>query len=118
MLASYDYTAVHAPDVQNALRIFKESAFDVVIVDIFMPETDGLEAIKAFRAIAASVHIVAMSGFRFRDAGDSSLDFLGIASSLGADRCLRKPFMPRQLIAAVDPFYAPPLETTEFSPPD
>jgi CheY-like chemotaxis protein len=116
MLTRYNCSAVHAANVQTGLQLFEASAFDVVIIDIFMPETDGLEAIKTFRARAENVHLVAMTGFRFSDVDDSSLDFLGMASRAGANRCLRKPFMPQQLIAAVDPSLDPSLADSEFPP--
>jgi DNA-binding response OmpR family regulator len=92
---------VHAPDADAGARAFESSCFDLVIVDIFMPGVNGLDIIAGFRQQAPTVPILAMSGFRFRDTMDPGLDFLGMAAEAGAAACLRKPFAPRQLIAAV-----------------
>jgi DNA-binding response OmpR family regulator len=42
-----------------------------------------------------------MSGFKFRDSMKPDLDVLTLAAEAGAAVCLRKPFAPQQLIAAV-----------------
>jgi DNA-binding response OmpR family regulator len=92
---------VHAPDADMGIKAFEASSFDLVIVDIFMPGANGLETIAEFRIRAPAVPILAMSGFRFRGSMDPGLDFLGMAAEAGATGCLRKPFTPEQLTAAV-----------------
>jgi DNA-binding response OmpR family regulator len=81
---------------------FDAAEFDLVMVDIFMPEMDGLEIIKSFRERAPGVPIVAMSGYRFRNSMSPAPDFLEMAAKLGATYRLRKPFGPRQLTAAIN----------------
>ncbi len=81
---------------------FETSEFDLVMVDIFMPDMDGLEIIKCFRERAPMLPIVAMSGYRFRNSVSPAPDFLEIAAKLGATYRLRKPFGPRQLTAALN----------------
>lgn len=103
ILARYGCCTVIAPDTDTGLQAFESSTFDVVMVDIFMPGTDGLEAIREFRRRAPATHIVAMSGFRFRDSMASGMDFLTIAAKLGANCSLRKPFGPEQLMRAISP---------------
>jgi hypothetical protein len=49
-----------------------------------------------------------MSGFRFRESMGPGLDYLGMAAKLGAT-CLRKPFSPRQLMAAINAGLGPAL---------
>ncbi len=83
------------------LKALEQSSFDVVLVDIFMPGMDGLQTIKAFNRRAPGGPLIAMSGFTFRDARDPSPDFLGMATELGAAYSLRKPFRPRELMAAI-----------------
>jgi DNA-binding response OmpR family regulator len=92
---------VHAPDADVGIKAFESSSFDLVMVDLFMPGKNGLEIIAVFRQRAPTLPILAVSGFRFRDTMDPGLDFLGMAASAGATVCLRKPFSPRQLMAAV-----------------
>ena len=84
-------------------QAFAASAFDQVMVDLFMPDMDGLETIKLLRRLSLTVPIVAMSGFRFRDTTGERADYLGMALALGANHCLRKPFGAQQLIATINP---------------
>jgi DNA-binding response OmpR family regulator len=92
---------VHAPDAGVGIRAFESSHFDLAIVDIFLPDINGLEAIVEFHRRAPAIPILAMSGFFFRDSLDPVLDYLALAAKAGAAVCLRKPFGSRQLIAAV-----------------
>jgi CheY-like chemotaxis protein len=85
-----------------ACETFDMSEFDLVMVDIFMPDMDGLEVIKVLRERAPSMPIVAMSGYRVRGAISPGPDFLEMATKLGANHRLRKPFGPRQLRAAIN----------------
>jgi CheY-like chemotaxis protein len=84
------------------LAAFAASKFDVVMVDIFMPKMEGLEVIKVLHERAPEIPIIAMSGYRFRHVTSSAPDFLEMAAELGTTACLRKPFGPRQLKAAID----------------
>jgi CheY-like chemotaxis protein len=102
MLACQGCDTVLAPDADTGVQAFEASKFDVVMIDIFMPGIDGLKAIKGFRERAPSMPIVAMSGFRFRQSMGPGLDVLGMATELGATSCLRKPFAPQQLMAAIN----------------
>ena len=109
MLARQHCDTVVAPDAQAGLQAFESSKFDVVMIDIFMPGLDGLETIKGIRERAPTVPIVAMSGFKFRNSMASAPDFLGMAAKLGATFCLRKPFAPHQLMAAINSCLDPAL---------
>lgn len=102
MLARQGCDTVHTPDAPAGIQAFESSKFDVVMVDIFMPGMNGLDTITGLRQRAPTVPILAMSGFRFRDSMAPGLDFLGIAVKLGATSCLRKPFAPQQLMAAIN----------------
>jgi DNA-binding response OmpR family regulator len=107
MLGREGFQTVHVPDSDAGLRVFESSRFDLVIVDIFMPGKSGLTTIAEFCKLAPTVPIVAMSGFRFRDTMNSSLDFLSMAAAAGATVCLRKPFSCRELMAAVHTSFEP-----------
>jgi DNA-binding response OmpR family regulator len=109
ILGREGYDTVHAPDADVGIKAFESSSFDLVIVDLFMPETNGLEIITEFRRRAPTLPILAVSGFRFRDSMDPGLDFLGMAASAGATICLRKPFSPQQLMEAVHASRSPAL---------
>jgi len=76
-------------------------AFDIAIVDIFMPDMDGLETIRIFHQSAPRLPIIVISGYAFREASEPAPDFYRMAVDLGAVACLRKPFTPTQLLEAV-----------------
>jgi CheY-like chemotaxis protein len=101
-LRRQDCVAVLAENGPRGVSTFESSEFDMAMVDIFMPDMDGLEVIKNFRERAPALPIVAMSGYRFHHAMSSSPDFLDMAMKLGATYRLRKPFGPGQLKAAID----------------
>jgi DNA-binding response OmpR family regulator len=101
MLDHEGFDAVHAPDADQGLQAFESSSFNLVIVDIFMPEMNGLKTIAEFKNRSPAVPVLAISGFRYRDSMDPGLDFLGMAAEVGATVCLRKPFTSEQLMTAV-----------------
>jgi len=70
----------------------------VVILDILMPEKEGIETILDIRRKYDGIKIIAMSGGG--RVGDTA--FLTVAEKLGADRVIAKPFNRDQLLNAVD----------------
>jgi CheY-like chemotaxis protein len=84
----------------DGITALQHSTFDVVMVDIFMPGLNGLDAIEHIRR-ESPMPIIAMSGFRLRNSAGSA-DHLGLAARRGATLCLRKPFTPVQLVEAVE----------------
>jgi DNA-binding response OmpR family regulator len=93
---------IHIDGAYAGIRAFESANFDLVIVDLFMPEMNGLQIITEVHARAPTMPIIAMSGFRFRDSMDPRLDLLGMAVKAGATAVLPKPFKPSQLTAAVE----------------
>jgi DNA-binding response OmpR family regulator len=90
--------AENAPDGYHAFDMFN---FDLVLIDIFMPGTDGLKAIKSFRKWAPGIPIIVMSGLVPRHAPHLVPDFFAMAMRLGASDGLHKPFQSTQLMLAV-----------------
>jgi CheY-like chemotaxis protein len=78
------------------------SAFDLLIVDVFMPHMRGFESIRIFHQHAPMIPLIAISGYVFAEQRMPAPDFLRMALELGATRCLRKPFTPATLLAVVD----------------
>ena len=86
----------------NGLAALNNSAFDLMIVDIFMPNMRGFESIRLFHNHAPTIPLIAISGYAFSGPAVSSRDFLGMALKLGATRCLRKPLAPASLLTAIN----------------
>ncbi|MGN6314126.1 MAG: response regulator [Rhodanobacteraceae bacterium] len=83
-------------DAQKALADFADFRPEVVLLDLYMPEMDGLSLVAALRAQpdSTSTSIVFLSGDQ-----DSETRFEALAA--GGDDFLTKPILPRHLVAAV-----------------
>lgn len=82
--------------VQGTLQCERQE-FDVVIVDLFMPDKDGLQMILELQERALKPRIIAISGmFAY---GDYYLD---IAKVFGADYALEKPFTFQELVETTE----------------
>ena len=86
---------------ETGLAALETQIFDVMLVDIFMPHMRGFESIRIFHERAPATPLIAMSGYAFANLNAPAPDFLRMALELGAARCLRKPFTPDALLAAV-----------------
>jgi len=86
----------------SGLAALEHSTFDLMIVDVFMPDMRGFESIRVFHHRAPAVPLIAISGSAFPDPETSAPDFLRVAARLGATRCLRKSFKPATLLSAID----------------
>jgi CheY-like chemotaxis protein len=97
-----NFEVVVADGGEEGLRALEGTAFDLMIVDIFMPHMRGFESIRIFHERAPAVPLIAMSGYAFANLTSPAPDFLRMALELGASRCLRKPFTPAALQMAID----------------
>jgi len=88
---------VVASDGQDGLAKFRTQPFDLVICDLIMPRTDGIETIAGIRKMAPEVKIIAMSGGGRRHA----MEILKLAHDMGADHALGKPFGIDALVALI-----------------
>ena len=100
LLRQHVYRVIVAESGHVAVEAIEAFTFDFIIVDIFMPEMNGLETIKVFRSSAPLVPIVAMSGYA-AGSGFVDTDFFQTAMEFGATCCLRKPFSRDQLLDAI-----------------
>ena len=102
LLEAKGHTVVTADCGRTGVEAVAEGLFDVVLCDVFMPEMDGLETIRAIHQRDATVPVIVISGFTFRDTSAPAPDFLAMATELGAACSLRKPFRPSDVVAAVE----------------
>lgn len=83
-----------AVDGADAVEKFKEIGPDLVIMDITMPNMDGLEALKSIKSIDSSANIVMCSAM-----GQESMVIDAIKS--GAKDFIVKPFKPDRILKTV-----------------
>ena len=81
----------------TGLEALRTSPPDVAILDIFMPEKDGLEVLIELRRTTPDLNVVITSGKQHLLSGSS----LSLAEQLGANATLPKPFTPKELVSVV-----------------
>lgn len=87
------YETITAFDGREALKKFEEESPDLIILDLMLPELDGLEVAKEVRK-TSHIPIIMLS------AKDSEFDKV-IGLEIGADDYVTKPFSNRELLARV-----------------
>jgi len=98
-LVRLGHTVDEARDGAEAWEKFQKLPAELVIMDLIMPEKEGLETIRLFRKNRVAVKILAISGGGRVDARD----MLTVARQFGADAALAKPFSTEDLIEALKP---------------
>jgi len=95
-LKAADYEVVTAADGEQALKKARAAMPNLIILDLMLPELDGLEVCKLLRRdqSTAAIPIIILT------AKSAEMDrVLGL--ELGADDYLTKPFSPRELVLRV-----------------
>ncbi|OHB71765.1 MAG: hypothetical protein A2W23_00505 [Planctomycetes bacterium RBG_16_43_13] len=85
VLRKEGYAVTTTTSPKDAIRIFKKTAFDVVIQDIKMPEMDGIELLKTLKEINSEAIVVIMTAC-------STWERAVEAMRLGAFGYIKKPF--------------------------
>ena len=101
-LKRHGYKVAIADGGTAGLNTLDHSTFDLMIVDVIMPQMTGFESIRVFHQHAPTVPLIAISGYAFSDLSPLSADSSNLAFRIGATRCLRKPFRPATLLAVID----------------
>jgi CheY-like chemotaxis protein len=87
MLRHEDYAVVEASDGDEALGVVAILPVDLVVLDMLMPNKDGLETISELKVSYPGVRILAISSGGQMDSGM----LLRTALAFGADEALPKP---------------------------
>ncbi len=99
-LGQSGYVVAHAPNGAAGMALLQdpgEAAPDLVILDLMLPDIDGLEVCRRIRALPgapAQVPVLMLTA-----KGDPMDRIIGL--EIGADDYLPKPFEPRELLARV-----------------
>lgn len=113
-LEKADMSVILAHDGKQALQCMEQTPCDLIVLDINMPEMDGLECCREIRK-TSEVPIL------FLSSRDDEIDrILGL--EIGGDDYVTKPFSPRELVARINVILKrtksmamPTVETTEIS---
>lgn len=87
------YSIVEASNGNEAVKIFEDSNPDLVVLDLNLPEKDGIEVCKEIRSIANTPIVMVTARVEEID------ELLGL--EVGADDYVKKPFSPSVLVARV-----------------
>lgn len=94
MVDGWGHTVTVATDAEHALDLARRRPFDLFILDVFLPDMNGMELIPRVKALQPDARIVTLTGASSRDL-ERRLRELGIAYYMA------KPFQRRELRALV-----------------
>ncbi|MDX9721181.1 MAG: response regulator transcription factor [Myxococcota bacterium] len=92
-LAKHGVQAIRAANGKDGLELALKRGFDVVLLDLMLPDMDGLELCRQLRT-RSSVPVIMLTA-----RGEEADRVMGL--ELGADDYLPKPFAPRELLARI-----------------
>lgn len=90
-LRSHGFAVAHSETAKGGLAQLRTQSFDLLILDLMLPDADGLDVCREVRA-TSPIPIVMLTA-----KGDPTDRVVGL--ELGADDYLPKPFEPRELVA-------------------
>ncbi len=93
-LESEDYQVIEANDGRQAMAVFKTGFFDLVLLDVMMPEKSGYDVCRDIRASNKDVPIIMLTA-----KGEEIDKVVGL--QLGADDYITKPFGVHELLARI-----------------
>lgn len=96
-LGQSGYTVAHAGDGQSGLTALQGKPPHLVILDLMLPDMDGLEVCRRIRALPGA--LAATPVLMLTAKGDPMDRIIGL--EMGADDYLPKPFEPRELLARI-----------------
>ncbi len=93
-LSSCNYDVKAASSGKEGLEMLENESFHLVLLDLKMPDIDGLEVLKEIKEKSPETKVIMITGYSTVDTAVKSL-------KLGAINYLEKPFTPNALIEAV-----------------
>jgi DNA-binding response OmpR family regulator len=90
ILSRKGYSVTDALSVEEAVKQINETSFDLVITDLMMPKTNGMELLQIIRDHYPELEVVMITGY-------ASIESAVKATRIGAVGYLPKPFTPNEL---------------------
>ncbi|MCI8409083.1 MAG: response regulator transcription factor [Lachnospiraceae bacterium] len=94
MLESYGYGVTYAPDSETAFHLLSDNRFDLILLDINLPDQTGFELCKELRQVT-TIPII------FASARTSETDRI-TGFDIGGDDYLPKPYSMKELLSRVN----------------
>lgn len=102
VLEAEGYRVLEAADGREAMATIERESPDLMILDMYLPEQDGLETILMLQGMQSPLKILAISGQPLQ-----GYDILKIATAFGAHGALEKPFSRESLLRQVQALLSP-----------
>jgi two-component system, OmpR family, phosphate regulon response regulator OmpR len=106
-LGEQGFAAQAAPNAQFMDKLIDRELFDLIVLDLMMPQEDGLSICRRLRAAGNTTPIIMLTA-----KGEEVDRIVGL--EMGADDYLPKPFNPRELVARISAVLR---RATESGPP-
>ena len=95
VLSEKEHTVAKSTNGTDGLRAIRQQDFDIVLLDMKLPDMDGMQILKTVLEEKPGLCIIVMTGY-------SSISNAVEAIKQGADNYLAKPFTDDELIEAVE----------------
>lgn len=95
-----NYRLIRAHDGMEAVTMYDEVKPDLILMDIKMPNLDGLEATKIIRELSGTVPIIAQSAFAYEQDRKA-------AKEAGCNDFIAKPIAQEKLMSMIDKWLSP-----------
>lgn len=89
-----DYDILEAESISESLTLFDRQKPDLITLDLYLPDVDGMQGLQQFRQRSEQIPIILLSGH-------ASFKLAQEALRLGATDYLTKPFTPKELLETV-----------------
>ena len=87
ILSRLGYHAVIADSGDEAMRKFSTNTYDLILLDVLMPEKNGFEIAKGIKGIKPDQKIVMVTGL-----GEDAVEAQAMSEQIGINNVLSKPF--------------------------
>lgn len=94
LILSDQYNLQLVANGSEAVRVLRRRPAKVMILDLKMPEMDGLEVLRRVKQVSPATHVIISTGYR-------SVETAQEAARLGCHDYLIKPFIPQDVLSAV-----------------
>ncbi len=94
-----EFNVLTADSAMEAFEITQNNSIDLIISDLVMPETNGIDMIMALKKTNPDIKILAISG---GGGITGRFDYLPIAKLIGAENTLKKPFTMSELKSSIN----------------